>query len=126
MTRYSYNQQLTPPAPFVHVTLRRPMGGVVLPEVPAQLDTAADVSVLPWNLVESLALAQLDQVPIMGFGGHVTLVPMFLVEIGIRQLDPFVIRALGVRDEPHLLLGRDVLNRHRVLLDGPRQVLQVD
>lgn len=126
VTRYSYNQQLTPAAPFVHVTLRRPIGGVPLTEIPAQLDSGADISVLPWSVVESLGLAQLDQLSIMGFGGHVTLVPVFLVGLGIRQLDPFVIRVLGIRDEPYLLLGRDVLNRYRLLLDGPGQTLQID
>ena len=124
--RYSYNQQLTPPAPFVHITLRRPTGGPVLPDIPAQLDSGADISVLPWHAVESLGLVQLDELPIMGFGGHVMLVPIYLVEIGIRELEPFVIRALGSRDEAYPLVGRDVLNHYRVLLDGPRQILEID
>jgi hypothetical protein len=45
VTRYQYNQQIIPPAPFVHVTLARPDGSVTLSDIPAQLDTAADFTV---------------------------------------------------------------------------------
>jgi hypothetical protein len=33
MIRYSYNQQTTPPAPFVHVTLRPPERGIAVSDV---------------------------------------------------------------------------------------------
>jgi hypothetical protein len=47
MVRYAYNQQVTPPAPFVHVTVRPPHKGHAGVIVPAQIDTAADLSVIP-------------------------------------------------------------------------------
>jgi hypothetical protein len=61
MIRYKYNQQVSPPAPSIHVTIRRP-------------------------------------------GDEV----------------------LANRDELYVLLGRDVLNRHRIVLDGPQLVLEID
>lgn len=125
MPRYNYNRQIEPPAPFVHVSLSRPSGGVGLDDVPAQIDTAADMTVLPWSIVESLQLVQLDERPIGGFGGHVTLSPTFLIEVAIRGLRPIVVQALGHRDEPFLLLGRDVLNHYRLSLDGPQLVLEI-
>ncbi len=62
MTRYRYNQQLNPPAPFTHITLQAIGDGTVLTEVPAQLDTAADMTVIPASFVEQLRLAQLDSI----------------------------------------------------------------
>lgn len=93
MPRYNYNRQIAPPAPFVHVSLRRPTGGDGLDDVPAQVDTAADMTVVPWSVVESLQLVQLDQRPVGGFGGHVTLSPTFLVEVTIHQLNRVVVQA---------------------------------
>ena len=70
--RYLYNQQVMPPAPFVHVFVRPPQASQTAGPLPAQLDTAASRTVVPR-----------------------------------RWIDTFV------------LLGRDMENRFRVLLDGP-------
>jgi hypothetical protein len=125
MVRYNYNQQVIPPAPFVHVSLRRPFEGLVGVEVPAQIDTAADLSVIPARSVEVLQLLPLDSVSALGFGGHLLTLPTYLVEVQIRDLDPITVRVVASHDEPYALLGRDVLNRHTILLDGPNLVLEL-
>jgi len=125
MVRYAYNQQVTPPAPFVHVSVRPPYEGPAGVEVPAQIDTAADLSVIPGRLIEELQLVPLDSVSALGFGGHLLTLPTFLVELQIRELDPVTVKVLASHDEPYALLGRDVLNRFTILLDGPNLVLEV-
>ena len=47
MIRYIYNKQVSPPAPFVHVSVSPPQVGLEGMIVPAQIDTAADLSVIP-------------------------------------------------------------------------------
>ena len=37
MVRYTYNQQVSPPAPFVHVSVRPPYEGAAGITVPAQI-----------------------------------------------------------------------------------------
>jgi Aspartyl protease len=125
MVRYNYNQQVTPAAPFVHVFLRPPFDGPGEIEVPAQIDTAADLSVIPARYVEELELVPLDSVSTLGFGGHLLTLPTYLVELQIRDLDPITVKVVASHDEPYALLGRDVLNRHTILLDGPNLVLEV-
>jgi hypothetical protein len=125
MIRYSYNRQLTPPAPFVHVTLRCPSTGKEIANFPAQLDTAADRSVIPWTLVEEMGLAQLDILPIAGFGGHIESIPTFLVQLDIRQLQSHTVEVLGSRGEIFVLLGRDLLNHYNLVLDGPQLSLKM-
>jgi hypothetical protein len=75
MTVYRYNQQLSPAAPFVHVRLARPYGALFLDDIPAQLDTAADFSLLPRELFDQLQLVKLRDIPVGGFGGRVSRVP---------------------------------------------------
>jgi hypothetical protein len=41
-------------------------------------------------------------------------------------LTPITVEAFASREEPHVLLGRDVLNHFRVLLDGPNLVLEME
>ena len=50
---------------------------------------------------------------------------IFLVEISVHGLPPVALRAVLGAHEPWILLGRDVLNRLRVLLDGPAQGLEI-
>jgi hypothetical protein len=125
MVRYTYNQQVSPPAPFVHVSVRPPHGGSAGIIIPAQIDTAADLSVIPGLVVEELQLVPLDSVATLGFGGHLLTLPTYLVEVRVRELDPVTVKALASPDEPYALLGRDVLNRFTILLDGPKLVLEL-
>jgi predicted aspartyl protease len=123
--RYAYNQQVIPPAPFVHVSVRPPFAGAVAIIVPAQIDTGADLSVIPGRLVEELQLVPLDSVSALGFGGHLLTLPTYLVELQIRELEPITVKALASHEEPYALLGRDVLNRFAILLDGPNLVIEL-
>ena len=125
MVRYTYNQQVNPPAPFVHVSVRPPHGEAVGITVPAQIDTAADLSVIPGRLVEELQLVPLDSIAALGFGGHLLTLPTYLVELRVRELEPVAVKALASPDETYALLGRDVLNRFTILLDGPNLVLEL-
>jgi hypothetical protein len=64
--------------------------------------------------------------PVAGFGGQVLLVPTYLVELTIRGLPAQPAEGLAHAGEPFVLLGRDVLNHHRLTLDGPGLALEVD
>jgi predicted aspartyl protease len=109
MIRYRYNQQVTPPAPFIHVTIRRPADDGPLVTLPALLDTAADLTVIPWRVVDELQLLQHDEVEAVGFGGQAALVTSFIIRLQIHELEPLNVEVLASREEPHVLLGRDVL-----------------
>lgn len=126
MTHYKYNQQIRPPAPFVYVTLRPPLDDEPSFELPAQVDTGADTSVVPLRVVEALALPQLGEVPTAVFGGQVTLIPSYMIRLQIRGLTEAAVKVLASPDEPYVLLGRDVLNRYKLTLDGPRLALEIE
>lgn len=126
MIRYRYNHQLSPPAPFVHVSLQGLEGTAAIADLPAQLDTAADITVVPTVLVERLGLVPFGIVQVSSFGGILTTVCTFLARVQIRSHEPVVIKIVSSAEEPHVLLGRDLANRYRVVLDGPRGVLEID
>lgn len=125
MVRYSYSRQVNPPAPFVHVKLARPTDKTDGLEIPTQVDTAADLSVIPIRYVEKLELVPLDYVSALGFGGHLLTLPTYLVVLQIRGLDAMTIKVLSSPDGPFALLGREVLNHYAILLDGPSLALEV-
>ena len=125
MIRYNYNRQISPPAPFVHLTIERLFSDGTTIEVPAQIDCAADITVIPWHVVEELQLVQFGEQTVGGFGGYTLEVPTFLIQIGLRGQPLRPVKVLATRDESFALLGRDVLNQHHFVLDGPNLVLEV-
>ena len=126
MIRYSYQSQIRPPAPFVHVTLRNPQTGQALADIPAQLDTAADRTLLPESLTTALSLARTGTITIGGVGGTVQAMALHPVEVAIHDLHGRVIEAVASTGENWILLGRDMLNGHRVILDGPRLIVEIE
>lgn len=125
MVRYKYNEQLNPPAPFVHVSIMVPDQPEVEKRLPAQLDTAADHTVIPLALVDDLHLERVRELLIAGLGGTTARLLTFLVRLRVHAFEPLMLEVVGA-DEPIVLLGRDVLNRYRLLLDGPARALEVE
>ncbi len=126
MIRYRYAAHLNPPAPFVNVSLHSPQTGSRAANLPAQIDTAADRTVLPGPVVRSLGLVEDGRLLFQGFAGDVIELPIFYVEIQVHDRATVAVRAALGEHEPHILLGRDVLNAHRLILDGPRNALEID
>jgi Retroviral aspartyl protease len=124
MIRYLYNRQFTPPAPFVHVTIRGHTG-IELTDLPAQLDPGADRTLVPYRFIEELQLIQLDELSIQGLGGQVISLPTFTVQMQIRHLNFVTLKVTAHKNEPFVLLGRDILNQYRLLLDGPQLALEI-
>lgn len=107
MIRYRYQTLLHPPAPpFISVTLWNPVTGVDQRDVPAQLDTAADRTLLPQSLVQALNLPQIGTVPIGGVGGIIQSMPSYPVQLAVLDLSPRPVEVVATTGEAWILLGR--------------------
>jgi hypothetical protein len=82
--------------------------------------------VLPGRVVAALGLVEDGRALFQGFAGELVELPLFLVAVQVHDLPAVLTRAVLGREEPHVLLGRDVLNHHRTLLDGPQCLLGIE
>jgi hypothetical protein len=123
--RYAYVPQLEPPAPFIQVRLQNPVSGEEVADVPAQLDTAGDRTLIPATLAHRLGLPQLGTLTIGGVGGVHQTMPTYPLRLTIHDFPAQTIEAVASPGESWVLLGRDILNSHRLLLDGPQLALEV-
>lgn len=128
MVRFRYSSHLTPAAPFAQITLIRPDDeNRRLELVPAQLDTAADCTVILQHVADQLQLEQSGSKLILGFGGLIQQRPTFGVHLQIRGHDLRVlVNCVADHEEPYVLVGRDVLNQFRIVFDGPAAVIQIE
>jgi len=113
-------ENFDPPAPVAYVTLRNPATGVLLSDVPMLIDTGADATLLPSTAVEQVGVAVEEdaEFEVQVFDGEVKrlkLVKLELYVLGKKFAGEYLLvdRSIGI-------LGRNILNNIRILLDGPR------
>jgi len=119
-----YDTSLVPPAPFLAAHVSDPTGSAESPLIPAKVDTGADVTAIPANLVSQLNLVPASEVEVEGYNGHRATLACYDITLRVAHL-----RVVGLSvitfSEDYILLGRDVLNLLRLLLDGPALSLEI-
>ena len=114
-------ENFEPPAPVAFVTLRNPATGVLLSDVPMLIDTGADATLLPSNAVEQLGIAAEEEsdFEVQVFDGEIKRLKLAKLELYVLG-KKFAGEYLLI-DRPIGILGRNILNNVRILLDGPRR-----
>jgi predicted aspartyl protease len=114
------SENFDPPAPVAYVTLRNPSTGVSLFDVPMLIDTGADATLLPQEYVEQLGIEPDENVlyEVQGFDGEIKFAKMAKLEL--HFLERKFSGQFLLLDQPMGILGRNILNAVRILLDGPR------
>jgi hypothetical protein len=114
-------ENYNPPAPVAYVTLRNPATGDVLSNVPMLIDTGADTTLLPFDLVEELGVEIEEDTgfEVQVFDGDTKILKM--AKLDLLVLDKTFKGEYLLIDRPFGILGRNILNNLRLLFDGPRK-----
>ena len=121
-----YNRQLfSPPAPVAYVLVRSINRDRSAHDVPMLMDSGADLTLIPKACADHLNLScEVDEEFLLrGCWGEADEVKVVDAELSFLHVN-FKGR-FPVIDEEYGILGRNVLNRFSVLLDGPRLNWQV-
>jgi hypothetical protein len=110
-----------PPAPVAYVTLRNPATGALLSDIPMLIDTGADATLLPSSAVEQLGIKPEDDTDfeVQVFDGEIKWLKLARLELYLLN-KKFVGEYLLI-DRSMGILGRNILNSVRILLDGPHE-----
>ncbi len=116
--------RLDPPGPIALVTVRSPSSKASVTDVPLLMDTGADVTILPAPLVGDLVIKTeaWTSYELEGFDGNKSLAEA--VELELVFLRKVFRGQFILLDQDCGVMGRNVLNSIRLLLDGP--ILQWD
>jgi hypothetical protein len=107
-----------PPAPIAMVVVRNPETGESVSDVPMLIDSGADATLLPKSAVESLGITGTgERYQLMAFDGTTSDSEVVRVHL-VFMNKTFRGRYLLIDGEVGVI-GRDVLNHVRLLLDGP-------
>lgn len=84
-----------------------------------KLDTGADISGVPADLLHELGVPPYGEIRIRAAQDAVARsVPTYFVEISLQGAGPFAVKVVAIPKE-YLLVGRDLLNRCILHADGP-------
>src|SRR5437870_13600250 len=115
----AYDDRLfSPAAPVVHAKLRRSLTDQTPSDIALLIDSGADVTLLPKSAVESLELERsAAKYELIAFDGAMSVaeaVQAELLLLGKIFRGQFLVIDLEIG-----VLGRDILNHLRIILDGP-------
>ena len=107
-----------PPAPLAQVTIANVMQRRRHRNAPALLDTGSDITAIPRSLASEIQIYPIGQIHLEDVQAQTQKVLTYAVQLTIADL---MISRLEVilTGLDYVILGRDVLNRLYVLLNGP-------
>jgi predicted aspartyl protease len=115
------SQKYDPAAPVIDIAVSRVTSGDSEISLHVLVDSGADVTVLPIDILESVGARYLDVKQMRGITGHVLAVDIYLVTLRIGSHVLPGVEAAAMREGAEAILGRDVLNQLEVRLNGPAQ-----
>jgi predicted aspartyl protease len=116
--KIAYLSQYFPPFPSLPIRLGFPEESLRLGPIDALIDTGADGTLVPQILLDDLGAPLVDQIRVRSQWGEARLAGLYTVDLSVSD---FRLPAIEVVGDPgtEIILGRDVINRLRILLDGP-------
>jgi predicted aspartyl protease len=117
--KYPYDATYEPPFPVGPVVLRNSEEGLRTEKVRALLDTGSDGSLAPIADLAEILAPPITDTRIRSHWGEWRAAQVFEVDLELGNLRLPGIFVIGDEQGSEIVLGRNVLNKLRVLLDGP-------
>ena len=125
MNLYPYLTDYFPPIPAIEISLGYPDEALRMGPLPAIVDTGADGTLIPQALIDDLAAPFIDDMRIRSHWGEWRSVQLFTLDIGIGEFRLSAIEVAGDEEGDEIILGRNVLNKLRLHLNGPGKQVKV-
>jgi predicted aspartyl protease len=115
---------LNPPIPALEIRLLNPVTGKQSAYQHAYIDTGSDSTVVSIDLLAQIQAAANREEIVYGLWGGQQSVPLYNIDILIDTYRLENVVVIG-SEEPEILLGRNVTNQLRLLLDGPTETVEL-
>ena len=125
MTSHTYSRDYFPAMPTLEIYLGLPSEAPFLGPLTAVLDTGADGTLVPARTLARFRTAETDRAWIVSQWGEYRLAKAYMLDVHIGSLRLPAIRVVSDERGKEVILGRDVLNKLRLLLDGPAQTTEI-
>jgi predicted aspartyl protease len=122
---HPYLDTYYPPMPALEIRLGYPEEALILGPLTAIVDTGADGTLIPQSLIDAIGAPFVDDVRVRSHWGEWRSMQLFTVDVGIGRFRLPAVEVVGDDQGKEIVLGRNVLNCLRLLLDGPADQVEV-
>jgi predicted aspartyl protease len=114
-----YNRRdFSPPMPVLDVGVSKPGADVPVRIIEAIIDTGADGTLLPRDILKHAGAPYIDRVHLVSITGERRPVDLYVVTLHLGERRVHGVQAVALPAGATAILGRDVLNQLRLHLDG--------
>ena len=125
MTGYKYSRYFLPAIPVLEIYLSLPTEAPIAGPLTAVVDTGADGTLVPASVLARFKTAETDTAWIRGQWDEHRSALVYMLDVHIGSLRVPAVRVVSDDRGKEVILGRDVLNKLRLLLDGPAQTTEM-
>jgi predicted aspartyl protease len=122
---FPYDTDYQPEFPALKITLSNDDEGDRTSLLIALVDTGSDGTLVPLTYLKQIAAPALTDTRLRSHWGEWRNAQLFLVDIELDGLKLPGVFVVGDEIGNQVILGRNVLNKLRVLLDGPEKVVEI-
>lgn len=119
ISSFPYDNSYDPAAPVVRIGLSPSGADNPRQQLIALLDSGADASMFPSNVLTAAGARIVEQRQMRGVVGSAVTVNLYLTAVHIGSHIIHGIRAIGMPPNGESIIGRDVLNQLETILNGP-------
>ncbi len=123
--RYPYDTSYQPPFPVARVVFYNSEEGLRTTPENALLDTGSDGSLVPIAYLRQILAPVLTDTRIRSHWGEWRSAQLFVVDLELDDLRLPGVFVVGDEQGDEIVLGRNVLNKLRILLDGPASLTEI-
>jgi predicted aspartyl protease len=123
--KFPYNRDYSPIAPSLQVTFVSAEKQFSVGPFIALVDTGTDATAVPIAHLEKIMAPIARESMVVPHWGARYAVSLFSVDVKIGEWTFAGIEVIGDTRGNEVILGRDVLNKLRLLLDGPAQTTEI-
>ena len=124
MNEFHYSAQYDPPLPVCDVVMTVPSTGLRVPLM-ATIDTGADGTIMPVRYLRQIGARRAFEAYLRSQWGERRVVYLYLVDLQVGNITLPGLSVVGDELGEEAVVGRNVLNRLRLLLDGPAALTRI-
>lgn len=123
--KFAFDNAYYPPAPSVEVELGAPDEAFRAGPLKALVDTGADATIIPFEIIQPLGLQIDDRKILRSQWGENRRVDIYLMDVGIGGMRFPLVEIIADEQGDEVILGRNILNKLILKLNGHRHLLEI-
>ncbi len=119
-----YSSDFYPAMPVVDILVKPEVNehGINLTAI---VDSGADNTMLPANILDQLNVSKTQTAWMTGVSGSRVAVNLYWIFVQIGDFQPIYTEVIGIQNRDEVIIGRDIINQFAVLLNGPAHTIEI-